>query len=257
MGIIQKLEELYGRSIEPTQAHLDTLGLNHLSWHRGFTLDGEDVWPQLIQGYISQLKSDQEPEWDPRLIESLQMMPNYYLNYFYQSEKKLKSQKNWPPSRADEVIEIEKGLLAQYADPTLKEPPEDLMKRGGAYYSTLATQILAAHYNDLGETHIVNAPHRGAVTGWPEDWVLEMPCRVDALGIHPLAVAPLPLVCFGLLAQVKSYELLTVEAAVHGDREAAFQALLVHPLGPAADQVQAVLDDMLETNQKFLSRFWE
>ncbi len=256
MGMIEKLEQLYGRTIQPSQAQLDTLGLNHLSWHRGFTLDGEDVWPQLIQGYVDRLKSDPEPEWAPALIGSLQMMPNYYLNYFYQTDKKLKSQRNWPPSRADEVIEIEKGLLQQYADPELKEPPADLMKRGGAYYSTLATQILTSHYNDLGETHIVNTPHRGAVSGWPEDWVLEMPCRVDAQGIHPLPAEPLPMVCFGLLAQVKSYELLTVEAAVHGDRDAAFQALLANPLGPAADKVQAVLDDMLETNRKFLPQFW-
>jgi 6-phospho-beta-glucosidase len=256
MGMIEKLEQLYGRAIQPAQAQLDTLGLNHLSWHRGFTLDGEDVWPQLIQGFIAQLKTEPEPEWDPALIASLQMIPNYYLNYFYQTGKKLKSQAKWPPSRAEEVIEIEKGLLQQYADPTLKEPPADLMKRGGAYYSTLATQILTAHYNDLGETHIVNTPHHGAVPGWPEDWVLEMPCRVDAQGIHPLPAEPLPLVCFGLLAQVKSYELLTVEAAVHGDREAAFQALLANPLGPAADQVQTVLDDMLETNRKYLPQFW-
>ncbi|MCJ7700802.1 MAG: 6-phospho-beta-glucosidase [Anaerolineales bacterium] len=256
MGIIEKLEKLYGQEINPQDARLDTLGLNHLSWHRGFRLDGEDVWPQLIQGYIDQLKSDPNPEWSPRLIESLQMIPNYYLNYFYQTEKKREAQIGWPPSRAEEVIEIEKGLLQQYADPELKEPPEDLMKRGGAYYSTLATQILAAHYNDLGEIHIVNVPHQGAVSGWPAEWVLEMPSRVDAKGIHPLPAEPLPPVCFGLLAQVKSYELLTVEAAVHGDREAAYQALLANPLGPAADEVQEVLDDLLETNRAYLPQFW-
>jgi 6-phospho-beta-glucosidase len=131
------------------------------------------------------------------------------------------------------------------------------MKRGGAYYSTLATQILTAHFNDLGEIHVVNTPHRGAIAGWPHDWVLEMPCQVDARGIHPLPAEPLPQVCFGLIAQVKSYELLTVEAAVHGDREAAFQALLAHPLGPEADEVQDVLDDMLETNKVYLPQFWQ
>lgn len=257
MNIINKLEKLYNRKIDPQDAHLDTLGLNHLSWHRGFTLDGEDVWPQLIRGYLDQLRSEGKPEWAPRLIESLQMLPNYYLNYFYQTEAKLGAQKNWPPSRADDVIEIEKGLLRQYQDPDLVEPPEDLMKRGGAYYSTLATQILTAHYNDLGETHVVNTPHRGTVPGWPADWVLEMPCRVDSKGIHPLPAEPLPLVCFGLIAQVKSYELLTVEAAVHGDREAAFQALLANPLGPAADKAQEVLDDLLETNRAYLPQFWQ
>ncbi len=257
MGIIEKLEELYERKIDPQNAKLDTLGLNHLSWHRGFTLDGEDVWPQLMQGYLTELEKEKHPEWPPQLIQTLQMMPNYYLNYFYQTDSKLAAQSDWPPSRADEVIEIEEGLLQQYADPNLKEPPEDLMKRGGAYYSTLATQILTAHYNDLGETHIINTPHRGAVPGWPEDWVLEMPCKVDASGIQPLPTEPLPPVCFGLLAQVKSYELLTVEAALHGDRKAAYQALLANPIGPAADKVQEVLDDMLETNREFLPLFWQ
>jgi 6-phospho-beta-glucosidase len=59
-----------------------------------------------------------------------------------------------------------------------------------------------------------------------------------------------------LVAQVKAYELLTVEAAVHGDRRAAFQALLAHPLGPTADRIQAVLDDLLETHRAYLPRFW-
>ena len=47
---------------------------------------------------------------------------------------------------------------------------------------TYATQLLNAHYNDLGETHIVNVAQRGAVQDWPEDWVLEMPCRLDGTG---------------------------------------------------------------------------
>jgi 6-phospho-beta-glucosidase len=183
-------------------------------------------------------------------------MPNYYLQYFYYTDKKLKSQEAWPPSRAEEVMEVEKDLLREYADPNLKEPPADLMKRGGAYYSTVATQLLNAHYNDLGETHVVNIKNGDAVKEWPAEWVLEIPSTVKRSGITPIPTEPLPASCFGLIAAVKAYELLTVEAAVHGDREAAYQALLVHPLGPKADRVQAVLDDMLETHQEHLPQFW-
>jgi len=256
MAIIERLEMGTGKKIEPNQTQLKTLGLNHLSWHRGFTVDGEDVWPQLIQGYIAELKKDPEPEWDPRTIEVLRMMPNYYLQFFYHTDKKFKSQEKWPPSRAEEVMEVEKDLLREYADPNLKEPPADLMKRGGAYYSTVATQLLNAHYNDLGETHIVNIRNDGAVKEWPADWVLEIPSIVKKSGISPIPTEPLPDSCFGLIAAVKSYEKLTVEAAVHGDREAAYQALLVHPLGPKADRVQAVLDDMLEIHREHLPQFW-
>jgi len=255
MGIIDGLKELKGSAITPERTQLNTLGLNHLSWHRGFSVDGEDIWPQVFAAYLAELRVDPEPEWDPRTIEVLGMIPNYYLQYFYHTDRKLLSQEKWPPSRGEEVIEIEKDLLKMYADPSLVAPPAELMQRGGAYYSTVATQLLNAHYNDLGETHVVNTVHAGAVPGWPADWVLEMPCRVDRNGIHPLPAEPLPQVCFGLLAQVKSYELLTVEAAVHGDRKAAYEALLANPLGPKADRIQAVLDDMLETNRPYLPQF--
>ena len=257
MRIIEGLEKLTGTTISIDRTELNTLGLNHLSWHRGFKVDGVEMWPQVIEGTLEELRSDPEAEWDLRTIEVLGLMPNYYLQYFYHTDRKLKEQQKWPPSRGEEVMDIEKGLLEQYADPALVEPPADLMLRGGAYYSTVATQLLNAHYNDLGETHIVNTTHHGAVKGWPEDWVLEMPSKVDRRGIHPLPAEPLPPVCFGLLAQVKSYELLTVEAAIHGDVDAAFQALLAHPLGPSSDCIQTLLDDMLATNRKYLPQFWK
>ena len=256
MGLLERLEKQLG-PIDPGRAELKTLGLNHLSWHRGFTLDGEEMWPRIMEDVIQELKADPEPEWDVRLIETLGMLPNYYLQYYYYTGHKLAAQDKWPPSRAEEVLEVEKDLLRQYADPNLTEPPADLMKRGGAYYSTVATQLLNAHYNDLGETHIVNTRHQGAVPGWPADWVLEIPCRIDRKGAHPLPAEPLPPACFGLLATIKTFEQLTVEAAVHGDRSAAYQALLAHPLGPSADKIPAVLDDLLQTHRQHLPQFWK
>ncbi len=255
MGILDLLQRHTGQAIAPERAELKTLGLNHLSWHRGFIVDGEDVWSTVIEGTLAELRNSDHPAWDPTLIETLQMLPNYYLSYFYTTARKLAEQEQWPPSRAETVMQVEADLLAEYADPSRHEPPADLMKRGGAWYSTLATQLLNAHYNDLGETHIVNVPHHGAVPGWPDDWVLELPARISRAGVKPLPAEPLPPVCFGLLAAVKSYELLTVEAAVHGDRKAAYEALLAHPLGPSADQIPAVLDDLLEINRPYLPRF--
>lgn len=243
-------ENLAGRS------KLLTLGLNHLSWHRGFTLDGEDLWPQVMQRYLADIEQNGEAEWDPDTIRTLNLIPNYYLQYYYYTDHKLALQEAWPPSRAEEVMTIEEELLAQYAEPHRTEPPEGLMQRGGAYYSTVATQLLNAHFNDLGETHILNVPNRGTVTGWPADWVLEMPCHVDRSGITPLPAEPLPPIAAGLLSQVKAYEILTTEAAVTGDRNHAYQALLAHPLGPTADKVTAVLDDILLTHKAYLPQFW-
>ncbi|MEW5939651.1 MAG: 6-phospho-beta-glucosidase [Chloroflexota bacterium] len=255
MGILEGLEKIAGLHVDFNRASLNTLGLNHLTWHRGFTVDGEELWPMIIPAYIELLKQEPNPLFDARTVESLGMIPNDYLQYFYYTDKKLEAQKKWPPSRAEEVMELEKDLLRQYTDPNLTEPPADLMKRGGAYYSTLATQLINSHHNDLGQVHVVNVRNNGAVKEWPSDWVLELPAKVGKCGVHPLPAEPLPPACFGLIAQVKMYELLTVEAAVHGDRNAMYQALLTHPLGPRADKVQAVMEDMLETNKQWLPRF--
>lgn len=255
MKILEQLEKVTGSKVEASRAVLNTLGLNHLTWHRGFTIDGEEMWPVIFPAYVEALKKEKDPEWDISMLEALGMIPNYYLQYFYYTDKKLDAQKKWPPSRADEVMEIEKDLLREYADPALNEPPADLMKRGGAYYSTLATQLINSHYNDLGEVHVVNIRNDGAVQAYPSDWVLELPAKVDKYGIHPLQADPLPEACFELVSRVKRYELLTVEAAVHGDKDAMLQALLAHPLGPSADEAQAVMDDMLATNKQWLPQF--
>lgn len=252
MDIIEGLNAS-GMKVDPSQARLNTLGLNHLTWHRGFTVEGEDVWPQVLSMYVARLRSGDEDDFDPDTVETLRMIPNYYLRYYYYTQQVIASQQAWERSRAEEVMAIEQELFSQYAEPDRSQPPAGLMKRGGAYYSTVATQLLNAHYNDLNEEHVVNVRHGGAVAGWPTDWVLEMPCRIGRAGVQPIPTEPLPLACYGLLSQVKAYEILTAQAAAEGRYDAAYEALLVHPLGPTADRVRAVLDDMITTHQPYLN----
>jgi 6-phospho-beta-glucosidase len=256
MEILKHINEKMGLNLNPQDVHIKTLGLNHLTWFYGLEVNGQDYWPQIMQTLIGELDRQDDFYFDPHTLKALQMLPNTYLRYYYYTDKMLEKQESWPPSRAEEVLEIETDLLEKYSDPDRTEPPEDLMKRGGAYYSTVATQLINAHYNDLDEVHVVNVRHNGAVPGWDNDWVLEMPCRVSATGILPIPASPLPLVCEGLITQVKSYEILTAKAAVEGDHRAAYQALLAHPLGPSADKIEAVLEDILETNRQYLPNFF-
>jgi 6-phospho-beta-glucosidase len=258
MEILHSLEKITGLSLPEDaiqNSELNALGLNHLCWYRGFALHGEELWPQIFNAYLADLRASPDPEWDADLVESLGMIPNSYLQYYYHTAGKLASQEKWPPSRAEQVLTIEADLLRQYADPGLVDTPPDLMKRGGAWYSTLATRVIHSHYNNLGEIQVVNVRQDGAVAGWPVDWVLELPCRIDAAGIHPLPAEPLPLAVFGLLSQVKAYEILTAQAGATGDRRAAYQAMLAHPLGPRPEQIGAVLDDLLQTNRAYLPQF--
>ncbi len=243
-----------GPAIDPERSALETLGLNHLGWYRGFRLDGRDLWPEVMDRWIRRMRETPDPAWDPDLLAALGMIPNSYLRYFYDTARVVDEQAG-SPTRASTVMAIEAELLRDYADPDRVAPPATLMQRGGAYYSTVATQLIDAHHNGRGTTHIVNVRHAGAVPGWDPSWVLELPARVDRDGIHPIPTEPLPAVVAGLLHHVKAYELLAVEAAVHGDPRVALQALIAHPLGPSMRRAEALLEDLLQTNATYLPRF--
>lgn len=240
----------------PFQVHLDYLGLNHLSWIRGASAAGRDVWPEMFAAALKEARAADDPDIPAEVMERLGVICNYYLHYYYRTSAVLAEQAEGGPSRAEEVMEIEKKLLARYSDPALTEMPPELMQRGGAYYSTAAVQLITALALNLGEEHIVNMRVGDAVSGYPADWVMELPCRVDSNGLHPLPAEPLPLFADGLLRAVKAYELLTAEAARTADRDLALQALIVHPLGPDADRAPAVLEDMLTTNRVYLPNFF-
>lgn len=256
MMILDFFKQINGIEIDPKKARLKTFGLNHLSWHYGFVIDGKDIWKEVLKSVDKLIAEDPaHQEWDRKLVQSLNMIPNYYLKHFYYTDKIIESQKNWPPSRAEEVMAIEKQLIDDYSNPKRNAPPEGLLERGGAYYSTMATQLVNALHNDLNEEHVVNVRNNGAIPNIPNDWVVEIPTIVNNAGFIPLQSRSIPYSVYGLMAAVKSFEKLTVEAAIHGDYDAAYQALLVHPLGPSADKIELVLNDMLKVNKKYLPQF--
>ena len=106
MGIVDDVKKKTGTQLDPATATLDTLGLNHLSWHRGFVADGKDYWPEIMTGFMESIEAEDDSGWDLATIKSLGMIPNYYLQYYYYTAKKLAAQEKWPPSRAEEVMVI-------------------------------------------------------------------------------------------------------------------------------------------------------
>ncbi|MEN6479402.1 MAG: 6-phospho-beta-glucosidase [Anaerolineales bacterium] len=240
---------------DPFSIELDYLGLNHLGWIRGARAAGRDVWPEFFAQAVAEAEEDDDPVVSAEVLRELGVICTSYLHYYYNTGKVLKEQQKGEPSRAERVMAIERQLLQRYQDPALTSAPPELMQRGGAYYSTVAVQLIEAIATDLGQVHIINTRQGGAVPGVPADWVMELPCRVGANGPQPLPAEPLPTFADGLMRAVKSYELLTAEAALTGKRNLALQALLAHPLGPDADQAPEVLADMLTVNRAHLPLF--
>jgi len=254
IGYQMRVAQLCGIE-DPFSIELDYLGLNHLGWIRGARIAGRDVWDEFFAHVVENAAGDEDAVVSAAVLRELGVICTSYLHYYYNTGKVLQQQQKGGPSRAERVMTIEGDLLKRYQEPELTGLPAELMERGGAYYSTVAVQLIEAIATDLKQVHIVNTRQGEAVPGVPGDWVMELPCRVGANGPQPLPAAPLPTFADGLMRAVKSYELLTAEAALTGNRSLALQALLAHPLGPDADQAPEVLADMLAVNHAHLPLF--
>lgn len=271
--------------VEPWRVEIDLVGLNHLGWVTAVRFDGQDILPTILglplveQQFVQNIPGavGLGPVLRP-LLEALGMLPSPYLQYYYFREQLLAEEKEAVASgkgtRAEQVMAVEKELFSRYADPDLAAKPPELAKRGGAYYSEAALDVMvslagraAGPADGPRNRHIVNVPNQRpaaageavlpVVTDLPPDVVIETPCLVGPAGPVPLGGGPLPLAVRGLVQQVKAYEELTVEAAVTGDRRKALLALVNHPLVPGAAAARGLLEDILEANRDYLPAFFK
>jgi 6-phospho-beta-glucosidase len=88
------------------------------------------------------------------------------------------------------------------------------------------------------------------------DSAAEMSCVITKEGPMPLNIGRLPVQIVGLIAQIKSFERLCVQAAVEGDRDKAILALTINPLTPSDAVANDVVTEMLEAHKKYLPRFF-
>ncbi|MFJ3651927.1 6-phospho-beta-glucosidase [Streptomyces nigra] len=252
IGLQRKFAALLG--VRPAEVHLDHVGLNHLTWETGVRLggpEGADVLPKLLAEHGDALADDLRL---PRvLLDRLGVVPSYYLRYFYAHDAVVREMRT-KPSRAAEVAEMERQLLALYADPALDEKPELLSKRGGAYYSEAAVDLAAALLTGAGSPfQVVNTLNRGTLPFLPDDAVIEVQAAVGRDGAAPLPVPHVDPLYAGLMAQVTAYEDLALGAALHGGRDRVFRALLAHPLVGQFEYAEKLTDELIAHNREHLA----
>ncbi|MEV0203287.1 6-phospho-beta-glucosidase [Nonomuraea sp. NPDC050691] len=227
IGLQRRLAAALG--VAPSRLTLDHVGLNHLTWLRAVHLDGADVLPSLVEGHAKELAEGAGLR--PELIRRLGAVPSYYLRYYYAHDEVVEEQRTAPP-RAAEVAAVEARLLELYADPSVVVKPAELERRGGAFYSEAAVDLLAALLGgrDDSPPQVVNVRNGRTLPFLPDEAVVEVPASVTAAGAVPLPVRPVEPLYAGLIAHVSAYETLALEAALHGGADRVRDALLAHPL---------------------------
>ncbi|MGA4541810.1 6-phospho-beta-glucosidase [Uniformispora flossi] len=236
--------------VEPSRVSLDHVGLNHLTWERGVRVDGVDVLPSLITRGAS---FAEELGLPLALMRRQRAIPSYYVRYYWAHDETVASQRAATGTRAEEVALVEEQLLDLYADPAVDTKPELLSKRGGAYYSEAAVELLAGLTGAAMPPLVADVRNAGTLPFLPDEAVIEVPCAVSADGAVPQAVAPLEARYRGLVAHVAAYEELALDAALRGGRDRVYDALLAHPTIGQAALADRLTDLLLAAGREHLA----
>ena len=263
VGMLRRIGRLLGRPV----TGFDYAGLNHLGWLRSVRTDRGEELPGILAD-DAMLASIEEarlmgPEWGRRLGA----LPNEYLYYYYYTreavehlragktrgerilaeEGRFYEQAQASPARARELWEeATREREATYMAEAAQGDREQTDTEDGGYQK-VALDIMAAITTGAETTLILNTANSGegerAIIGaLPADCVVEVPCRVDGDGVHPLPIAPVTGHMEGLLAWVKNVEQLTIQAAVEGRAELAWQAMALHPLVDSVNIGRELID---------------
>jgi 6-phospho-beta-glucosidase len=269
----------------PHEIYLDYFGLNHLGWIRSVLFKGRDHLPDLLETIRGLGGGIPGLPFDPQFLDSLGMIPNEYLYYYYESAQAVKNILSAGPSRGERIAAANQALLAdlrrlrlegdlagmqaayaayleqrgvtymvnetQHAQSAHGLNPQAAglvraIQSGSEGYAGVALDLIEALSGSQPGTLIVNIANRGAIEGMHPDEVVEIPALVARDLVRPLAVGSIPSHCLGLMRMVKDYEQLTISAAVEGSYARALQALASHPLVRDRHAARQILDGYIQ-----------
>ncbi|MNC27499.1 putative 6-phospho-beta-glucosidase [compost metagenome] len=191
-------------------------------------------------------------------LVQLDMLPCPYHRYYYMTDAMIQEEleeAKGEGTRGQVVKRLEESLFELYKDPNLDHKPEELAKRGGAYYSDAACEIINSIYNNKGTQMVVSTRNKGAINDLPVESAIEITSVITSHGAEPIHFGSFPPAQRGLLQLMKSMEELTIEAAVTGNYATALQAFTSNPLVQSGDSAKALLDELLEAHKQYLPQF--
>jgi 6-phospho-beta-glucosidase len=249
----------------------DYAGINHLGWLRALVRDGTDLLPALLGSDAALASFEEGRLFGAPLLRVLRAVPNEYLHFYYQHAEALAAAAAGPTrgefllreqddfyaaaaARPDQAAQRWEATRRRREESYLAEArpadqPRDEQDLAGGGYQEVAFDLMRALSGGPAGTLIVNVANEATLPGLPPDLVIEVPCRVDTSGAHPLPAPPLQLHQLGLIASVRAAEQAAVEAVVTGSYDAALRAFALSPLVNSVSIAQRLLDGLLRDDQ--------
>jgi alpha-galactosidase len=252
-----RLAEYVGRPKEDVWYRV--AGINHMAWFLEFRArSGEDLYPRLWEALEDPARFGRDKvrfEMMRRLgyfvTESSEHMAEY-LPYFIKRDE-LVERFDIP---IDEYIRrSERNLGRAEAEREKLDRGEAVEVRRSHEFAAYIIQAIVANRDWSFHGNVLNA--FGARSGpalienLPADSVVEVPILVNAAGLQPCRVDPLPPQLAGLNRTNVNVQQLVVEAALSGNRDHVYHAAMLDPHTAATlslDEIWAMVDELIEAH---------
>ena len=251
--------------IDHSRVRIDFAGLNHMIYGFNIFVDNQNKTSEVFERFIENsilvnMKNIDPMEWDEKFLKALKLIPCPYHKYYYKQRDMLESQLNQYKNgitRAEEAIKTESELFNIYKNSELNTKPIELEKRGGSYYSDAACNLISSIYNNTGDLQVVSTINGTTIKDFPPEYAIEITSRITKDGPVPYKfIDEFPVSIKGLINQIKTFEILGAEAAMEGNYDKALLAITLNPLIANDILGHRLLDEMLESNKEYLSRFF-
>jgi alpha-galactosidase len=246
-------------------------GINHQAFFLEFRTKEEDLYPKILAAVEDPAIYGQEPvridllKYFGYFVTESSGHASEYAPYFRKSAKMVNN--DLVPRFTDPVNDwFEFGRTGGY----LRHCFDRVQKFQQEYDSILQEELSSERTHEYGARIIEaietnrpitingNIPNADLIDNLPAGCCVEVPCLVDANGIQPIKVGPLPPQLAALNRTNINVQELIVEAALTGSKDSIYHAVMLDPLTAAVctlPQIREMVDKMLEAEVQWLPKF--
>lgn len=248
-------------------------GINHQAFFLEFKRHGQDLYPQIWAAIERQENYDLEPvrieimKHFGYFVTESSGHASEYLPYFRKSRQMVNEELS-PRFRSPQLEWLDFGRTGGYlrkCHMRQEQAPQEYQELMDGVRSTPAERsheygsyIIEAMETNQPARVNGNVPNRGLIENLPQGCCVEVPCLVDGNGVQGVPIGRMPAQLAALNRTNINVQELTVEAALTGNLEAVYHAVMLDPLTAAVctlDQIRAMVDAMLAAQSQWLPQF--
>ena len=264
-GFIRQLEAILG--IRDGELDIDCYGLNHYSFFRNAQIHGRNVQQELLQNAETFTRSEMRLFTAEQVALNDGCFLNEYLYFYYNRARSQERLQHAEETRGETILRINRALeeqliallLPQEIDRAFALYMQAYAERENAYfsiesgqrrekvwvpptlnefvaspdeggYAAVALRFIRALTSGEICRMVLSVPNNGAICGLADDDVVEITCKIDREGAHPIPIGVIDAFQLQQIQRIKSFERGTIRAVLSRSEKEAARALYLHPL---------------------------